>query len=419
MDLIVVGLNHRTAPVALREQVAFTGEQLSQVLPALKAACNFRELAILSTCNRTETIAVGDVLDPAHIISWLAEYHSLSESQLLDSTYTHRGQEAIHHTMSVACGLDSMVLGEPQIFGQFKDSFTLARLHNTMGPSLNSLAQTTNRVAKRVRTETGIGESSVSIASTSVTMAEQLFADVASCRVLLIGAGETIELVARHLRNAGVTDLVIANRTLANAEVLAQELGAQAVDLAAVPLKLESTDILISSTGSELPILGKGTVERSLKSRRHKPIFMVDLAVPRDIEPEVADLADVYLYSIDDLQEIIEENIGRRREAAEDAVKIIDDAVVEFSDDHRSLDSVETLVKFRVRHEQIKQIELDKAMQRLEKGDKPDAVLAALANQLTNKIIHVPSVEIKRAGTSGRRDLLDALEHLFHLNGDD
>jgi glutamyl-tRNA reductase len=418
MDLLIVGFNHRTAPVALREKVAFSGEQLAHVLPALKEAGGYRELAILSTCNRTEMIAVGDSLDPALILSWLSDYHGLPLPQLQDSTYMHRGFEAVHHAMSVACGLDSMVVGEPQILGQFKDCFTIAQMHKTLGPDLNSLAQTTNRVAKRVRTDTGIGENSVSFASTSVTLAEQLFTDVASCQALLIGAGEMIRLVATHLRSAGVSDLVIANRTYANAEVLAEELGGQAIELAAIPHKLENTDIVISSTGSPLPILGKGSVERALKARRHKPIFMVDLAVPRDIEAEVSGLRDVYLYSIDDLQDIIEENLNLRQHAAEDALRIVEQAVVEFTDNYRSRDAVDTLLKFRRRHEHLKQQELEKAMARLHKGDDPAAVMSSLATKLTNKIIHVPSIEIKNAGTLGRQDLLDAVEHLFKLNDD-
>lgn len=416
MDLLVVGLNHRTAPVSLRERVAFSVDQLAVALPALKKAGAFRELAILSTCNRTEAIVVGDNVDPSSVVSWIAEYHNISASELKDSIYSHQGVEAVHHAIRVACGLDSMVIGEPQIFGQYKDCFSIAQIHNTLGPDLNNLMQTSNRIAKKVRSETGIGENPVSVASTSVTLAKQLFADVSSCRTLLIGAGETIELVAQHLKSTGVNNLVIANRTLSHAEALAEELDAQAVDLRAVPLILEDTDILISSTGSELPILGKGTVERVLKSRRHKPIFMVDLAVPRDIEPEVADLNDVYLYSIDDLQDIIVENLGLRQSAADDALRIIEHAVQQYAEDYNSQDAVDTLRRFRARHEAIKQAELTKAQARLMNGDDPEAVLTALANQLTNKIIHIPSIEIKKSGS--QKETLLVIERLFQLDDD-
>jgi len=222
--------------------------------------------------------------------------------------------------------------------------------------------------------------------------------------------------VAQHLKSTGVNNLVIANRTLSHAEALAEELDAQAVDLRAVPLILEDTDILISSTGSELPILGKGTVERVLKSRRHKPIFMVDLAVPRDIEPEVADLNDVYLYSIDDLQDIIVENLGLRQSAADDALRIIEHAVQQYAEDYNSQDAVDTLRRFRARHEAIKQAELTKAQARLMNGDDPEAVLTALANQLTNKIIHIPSIEIKKSGS--QKETLLVIERLFQLDDD-
>jgi glutamyl-tRNA reductase len=416
MDLLVVGLNHRTAPVSLRERIAFSVDQLAVALPALRKAGAFKELAILSTCNRTEAIVVGENANPSSIISWFGEYHDIPTSELEDSIYSHQGTQAVQHAMRVACGLDSMVIGEPQIFGQFKECFSIAQIHNTLGPDLNNLAQTTNRIAKQVRTETGIGENPVSVASTSVTLAKQLFTDVASCNALLIGAGETIELVARHLKDTGVSNLVIANRTLAHAETLAEEFGAQAVDLNAVPLILEDTDILISSTSSELPILGKGTVERVLKNRRHKPIFMVDLAVPRDIEPEVADLKDVYLYSIDDLQEIIVENLGLRQSAADEALRIIDYAVDQYAENYNSLDAVDTLRRFRAHHEAIKRAELTKAQARLAKGDDPEAVVTALANQLTNKIVHVPSIEIKKAGS--QKETLLTIERLFQLDDD-
>lgn len=416
MELLVVGLNHRTAPVSLRERIAFSVDQLAVALPALKKAGAFKELAILSTCNRTEAIVVGENANPSSIVSWFAEYHSIPRSELEDSIYCHKGTQAVQHAMRVACGLDSMVIGEPQIFGQFKECFSIAQIHNTLGPDLNNLSQTTNRIAKQVRTETGIGENPVSVASTSVTLAKQLFTEVASCNALLIGAGETIELVARHLKDTGVSNLVIANRTLAHAETLADAFDAQAVDLSAVPLILEDTDILITSTGSELPILGKGTVERVLKSRRHKPIFMVDLAVPRDIEPEVADLKDVYLYSIDDLQEIIVENLGLRQSAADEALRIIDHAVHRYAENYNSQDAVDTLRRFRAHHESLKQAELAKAHTRLANGDDPAAVITALANQLTNKIIHVPSIEIKKAGS--QKETLLTIERLFQLDDD-
>ena len=418
MDLLLVGLNHRTAPLSLRERVAFTADQLAEVLPALKRMGDFSELAILSTCNRTEVIIVTDQPNPGFVVNWLAEYHDISPSELEDRIYMHEGPKAVQHTMSVACGLDSMVIGEPQIFGQFKDCFTIARIYDTVGPQLHNLSQTTNRVTKQVRTQTGIGENPVSIASTSVTLSKQLFTDIASCSALLIGAGETIELTAQHLANTGVSNLVIANRTLANAMTVAEPYNAHAVDLSAIPRVLEYADIVISSTGSSLPILGKGTVESALKSRLHKPIFMVDLAVPRDIEPEVSELQDVYLYSIDDLQEIITENLNLRQNAADKAAEIIENAVQEYMENESSLDAADTIRRFRAHHDELKQAELDKALARLSKGDDPETVVSSLANQLTNKIVHVPTIEIKRASTLGRSDLLLLIEQLYGLEED-
>ena len=288
-----------------------------------------------------------------------------------------------------------------------------------MGAELNRLCQNTYHVAKHIRSTTAIGQNPTSVASTSVVLAAQLFADIADCNALLIGAGETIGLVARHLKNAGVKKLVIANRTLANAQRLAVELSATATDLTDVPAQLAHADIVISATGSEIPVLNKSTVERALKLRRHKPIFMVDLAVPRDIEPEVDELSDIYLYSVDDLQKIISANLSSRQEAALEAEAIIEQAVKDFQHQHKSRQAVDMLKRFRQRHETIKSIELSKALQRLNKGDAPADVLTSLANQLTNKIIHTPSIQLNQASAEGREDMLTAVEDLFQLGDDD
>jgi glutamyl-tRNA reductase len=317
--------------------------------------------------------------------------------------------------MRVAIGLDSMILGEPQILGQLKDSFNTAATYKVMGQQLHRISQNTYRVAKSVRTETAIGESTVSAASTAVDLANQLFADLKTCRALLVGAGETIEIVARHLQAAGVQQLVIANRTIQNALALANEVGGVATILNDLPNQLLDADIVITSTASDLPIIGKGMAERALKARRHRPIFMVDLAVPRDIEPEVNELRDVYLYSIDDLQQIIADNLSTRAEAATAAEAMIQTAVVEFSREDKSREITDILVKFRQKHESIKQAELAKALKRLEKGEDPVDVLTGLANQLTNKIIHNPSVQMKQAKADGREDILGAINDLFDL----
>jgi glutamyl-tRNA reductase len=418
MDLLIVGVNHQTAPVALREKIAFTPEQLGPALVDLKMRENLQELSILSTCNRTEIYAITTTDHSANLIAWLASYHEESAETLGTCVYSHFGESALRHLMRVATGLDSMVLGEPQILGQLKESFSTAAQFEAMGPHLNRISQNTYRVAKAVRTETAIGESTVSAASTAVDLAAQLFANLSECRALLVGAGDTIEIVGKHLRAAGVKDIVIANRTLERAEQLAAELSGTAAVLHDLPTHLAETDIVISSTAAELPIIGKGMAERALKGRRHRPIFMVDLAVPRDIEPEVNDLRDIYLYSIDDLQQIIADNVSSRHEAATEAEAIIDLAVADFGRDDKSRMVTETLVKFRRRHDEIKQQELDKALKRLQNGENPEAVLTNFANQLTNKMIHNPSVQMKQAKAEGREDILDAVNRLFDLDQD-
>ncbi|MFN3236668.1 MAG: glutamyl-tRNA reductase [Pseudomonadales bacterium] len=415
MELIIVGVNHQTAPVALREKIAFTPEQLGPALQDLASQQSIDEVSILSTCNRTEIYAITEPDQAEFLAHWLAEYHQ-EPQQLLDaSIYRHQGDAALAHLMRVAIGLDSMILGEPQILGQLKDSFNTAATYKVMGQQLHRISQNTYRVAKSVRTETAIGESTVSAASTAVDLANQLFADLKTCRALLVGAGETIEIVARHLQAAGVQQLVIANRTIQNALALANEVGGVATILNDLPNQLLDADIVITSTASDLPIIGKGMAERALKARRHRPIFMVDLAVPRDIEPEVNELRDVYLYSIDDLQQIIADNLSTRAEAATAAEAMIQTAVVEFSREDKSREITDILVKFRQKHESIKQAELAKALKRLEKGEDPVDVLTGLANQLTNKIIHNPSVQMKQAKADGREDILGAINDLFDL----
>ena len=419
MNLLIVGINHNSAPVELREKVAFTPEQLGDALHDLQEQAHLPEIAILSTCNRTEIIVSSPAGDAEVIVDWLAAYHQLLVSELAPSIYIHRTRQAVLHAMRVASGLDSMVVGEPQILGQFKECFEAAKRLGTMGPELGHLSRSTFRIAKRVRTDTSIGENSVSVASAAVTLARQLFSDLGKCSVLLIGAGETIELVSKHIHNAGIGKITIANRTLENARRLATGLAGDAIDLQSIPQKLIESDIVISSTAAQLPILGKGTVERALKSRKYRPILMVDLAVPRDIEPEVAELRDIYLYSIDDLQEIIDFNLNNRQDAAREADAILQSELVLFRSPKETRQANKTLVQFRQLHDEIKEQELEKAIYRLKNGDNPEQVINALANQLVNKIIHTPSVEMKEAAIEGRQELLDAIAQLYQLSTED
>jgi len=330
----------------------------------------------------------------------------------------HPDQEAVKHAFRVAAGLDSLVLGEPQILGQMKSAFTTAHKAGATGKILNRLFQQTFSVAKQVRTDTAIGASAVSVAYAAVTLARKIFQNIAEKRVLLIGAGETIELVARHLREQGVSHILVANRTVERAELLAGEIQGEAISLAEMPERLHEADIVISSTASQLPILGKGAVESALRQRKHRPMFMVDLAVPRDIESEVAELADVYLYTVDDLHEVIQENMQSRLEAAREAEKIIDIQVVDFMHWVRSLDSVPAIRQLRETTAAACEAELKRAQRRLARGEDPQKVMALLARAIANKFTHAPSDALKKASHDGDAQLLEAARRLFDL-GDD
>lgn len=419
MALLAVGLNHKTAPVQIRERVAFAPDQLPETLRNLAAQANISEAAILSTCNRTEMLCCVDVADSTIIIEWLRQHHKFSENELNPYMYIHPEQMAVRHMLRVASGLDSLVLGEPQILGQLKAAYSTAREAGTVGTQLSKLFEYTFSVAKQVRTDTAIGASPVSVAFSAVSLSKQIFSDLSEHTALLIGAGETIELAARHLKESGIKRLIIANRTLAKAEALVKELDGYAITLSEIPAHLAEADIVISSTASQLPILGKGAVERAIKARKHQPILMVDIAVPRDIEEEVGELDDIYLYTVDDLQEIIDEGLRSRQEAALQAEEIIDTQVTHFMGWLRSLDAVSTIRSYRSKIDVIREAELDKARRMLAQGNDPEKVLAQLARSLTNKIAHTPSAQMKQAGFNGRVDLLDAARELLDLDNPD
>ncbi len=422
MNLLVLGINHKSAPVAIRERVAFVPEQMEAALGAALQQPGVGELAILSTCNRTELFAVGEVaLDDAAqalaqpLLQWLADYHQLPAAELKACSYSHCGVDALRHMMQVTAGLDSMVLGEPQIFGQMKSAYAVAREAGSVGGELARLFPHIFSVAKRVRTDTAIGENPVSVAFAAVSLTQHIFADLGSCSALLIGAGETIELVARHLREKGVQRIVIANRTLDRARRLAEQFGAEAVLLSDIPDYLRGTDIVVASTASQLPILGKGAVEAAIKKRKHRPMLMVDIAVPRDIEPQVGELPDVYLYTVDDLREIVDENKRARQSEARKADQIIDEGVVAWQRQLRELDAVDTVKDFRAKAETLRDAELERARRQLARGENPDRVLEQLARGLTNKLIHSPSTQLREAGARGHTDVIRWARELFQL----
>ena len=415
MKILSLGLNHKTAPVEIRERVTFGPDILAGALRSLTQTPEVAEAVILSTCNRTEVYCVLQSDGEAPVRAWLSRFHGLSEDRLAPYLYAHIGPDAVSHLMRVASGLDSMVLGEPQILGQVKAAFTSAGACGCNGKLLGRLFQQCFAVAKQVRTDTAIGHSPVSVAFAAVSLARQIFSDLTSQTALLIGAGETIELAARHLHQHGIGRIVVANRTVERAHNLATQFDGFAIALTEIVNHLPEADIVIASTASPLPVLGKGAVERALKKRRHRPILMVDLAVPRDIEPEVAELRDVYLYTVDDLQDVVDEGLRSRREAALQAQEIVDFHAGEFLAWLRSLDAVSLIQDFRQGAEQVRDEVLAKAMHQLQSGKPAPEVLSFLAHTLTNKLLHAPSARLRQAGREGDTQLLDAANALFQI----
>lgn len=416
MALIAFGINHNTAPVEVREAVAFTPEQMQLALRDVLARGSAREVAILSTCNRTEIYAETEVESPQPLLDWLATFHKADAESLGSCSYAHLGSDAARHMMTVASGLDSLVLGEPQILGQMKSAYAVANDAGCLGSNLHGAFHKVFSVAKRVRSETAIGENPVSVAYAAVSLAQQIFSNLKEDTALLVGAGETIELVARHLLEQGLKKIIVANRTLGNAVTLAQSFGGEAILLADIPEHLHRADIVISSTASQLPLLGKGAVESALKKRKHKPMFMVDIAVPRDIEPQVGDLSDVYLYTVDDLKEVIDENMRSREQAAKIAAEIIEEGVSHYEQALRSQDAVSTVKAFRQSVDEMKDLEVAKALRQLQSNQAPEQVLAQLARNIANKFMHKPTQQLRQASAQGDYELITAMHRLFDLD---
>ncbi len=415
MPILALGLNHKTAPVEIRERVTFGPDIIAGALRSLLEHPAVEEAVILSTCNRTEAYCCLSEEDHEPLADWLGKFHGIDSDRLEPYLYSHFGADAIQHLLRVSCGLDSLVLGEPQILGQVKTAFQIATDAGTTGKLLSRLFQHAFSAAKQIRTDTAIGNSPVSVAFAAVSLAKQIFSDLSEQTALLIGAGETIELAARHLSQNGIGRVIVANRTVEKAHALAAQFDGYAIALTELSSHLAEADIVISSTASPLPVLGKGTVESALKERRHRPIFMVDIAVPRDIEPEVADLSDIYLYTVDDLEEVIQENRRSREEAAEQAEEIIEHYVDEYLGWLRSLDAVELIQDFRTYAERLRDEVIQKAMQQLSKGKPPEEVLQFMGHTLTNKLLHTPSAQLRQAGFNGQIELLEAANTLFQL----
>ncbi len=421
VNLIALGINHKTATVEVRERVAFSPDEAIEALRDGMQTLHLEEIVLLSTCNRTEVYAIhtsattSDSLSVL-LVDWLARYHDLVPDDLREATYFFKAEMAIQHIIQVAAGLDSMVLGEPQIFGQLKSAFSVATEAGTTGSQFRALFPKVFSLAKKVRSDTAIGENPVSVAYTAVDLANRIFSALVDCNVLLIGAGETIELVARHLIEAGIKKITIANRTLGRARELGEKFSANAILLSEIPEYLSGVDIVITSTGSQLPILGKGAVEQALRARKRRPILMIDLAVPRDIETQVGDLRDVYLYTIDDLSEIVEANKQSRRTEARKADEIIEVGVERITKALRILDSVDTVKEYRQMAEQIQNNELSKAIKNVARGENPEQVLVQLAKSLTNKLIHSPTVQLRQASAEGELDMIAGARKILGLD---
>jgi glutamyl-tRNA reductase len=411
MSLFVLGINHQTAPVSLRERVAFSGDAVPAALDALRALPSVHEVALLSTCNRTELYAVTDDNGDA-LADWLAS-HPDDAGDLHAYLYRHENADAVRHLFRVATGLDSLVLGEPQILGQVKDAWATARNVGSLGNQLDRLFQQAFATAKRARTDTRIGANPVSVASTAVRLAQESFARLEDSTVLLIGAGETIELAARHLVQAKTKRLLIANRTLAHAQDLATRHGGYALAVSELDRHLAEADVVISATAARDPILHKPQLAAALAARRHRPMLLLDLAVPRDIAPDVAQLKDVFLYTVDDLERAIEENRRSRREAAEEAEAIVELQVSRYVETLGASTRTEPLKRLRAHGEAAKADALAKARQQLAAGGDPQAVLDMLAHTLTNKLLHAPTIALREAALSGNAELARAADKLF------
>ena len=418
MTLLTVGLNHNTAPLAIRERAAFPADQIDSAVEAFLCLPAITEGAILSTCNRTELYAVTEAGDDAGLCAWLCRQRGLDPKTMADCFYVYRGRESVRQSLRVAAGLDSMVLGEPQILGQMKAAYRSARAARGAGPLLTRLFEHSFAVAKQVRSQTDIGANPVSVAYAGVSLARQIFTDLSTTRAMLVGAGQTIELTARYLAAIGVSRMVFANRSVERTRKLAERYHGQAIALADIPAYLPQADILITSTAAPGYLIHFSDLRAAVKQRRHKPIFALDLAVPRDIDPAAGELEDVYLYSVDDLQGVIEENKRSRQIAAERADAMLDARIDEYLDWVDSRRAVATIRALRDDAEASRQQVLARARRQLARGRAPDDVLELLSHTLTNKLIHAPSAGLRQARGQRQQRLLASARELFDIQRD-
>jgi glutamyl-tRNA reductase len=417
MSLQILGLNHNTAPVEIREQVAFAGDEVSRALQRLAAMDGVDEAVLLSTCNRTEFYVIGDDGSRERLKQWLHDDRQLGDG-FAESLFTLDDEEAIRHIFRVACGLDSMVLGEPQILGQLKDAFRFAQQADTLGSNLGRLFQHTFAVAKKIRTDTEIGASPVSVASAAVNLAQQFFAGFKKHTALLVGAGVTIELVAKHLVSRNIGRLFVANRSIERAQDLAGQFGGFALPLSEIEGTLPEADILITSTAATEPIVTSAQIEAAIKARKRKPIFACDIAVPRDIEAGAGDLNDFYLYTIDDLDKVILEGQGNREAAAVEAHRLLDDEIRRYAAIERSKQVAPIISTLRETHEAVRKQVAKKARKRMARGESAEDAIEFATAALMKKMLHKPSVALRKAGEAADHELIESARKLFGLDDD-
>ncbi len=393
----ILSVNHQLAPVEVREKVAFTSKEIPQSLENLKSEDGIKACSILSTCNRSELYVVSENESTKETLgAFLAKTHQIDYSELKPYLSYFEGDDAVNKICEVATGLDSMVMGEPQILGQIKDAYHIAKDAGTLNKHLEKLFQHAFSTAKKVRTDTEIGSSPISVAYCAVKLSERIFADLSEQTALLVGAGEMIDLCTRHLKEKGIKKIIIANRTIENAKKIAKDFGASGISLKNLSDYIPQADILISSTAASLPIIGKGMIESALKIRKHKPMFMVDIAIPRDIESEVNELKDVFLYTLDDLQDVVKENIHTREQEKNIAIEIIHEENTKFSHWLETQPNEMVVQDFTISAHSLKSSIVSKAIDDLNKGQDPEKIIKRLGDQLTNKLLHSSVQNIKK-----------------------
>jgi glutamyl-tRNA reductase len=393
----ILSVNHQLAPVEVREKVAFTSKEIPQSLENLKSEDGIKACSILSTCNRSELYVVSENESTKETLgAFLAKTHQIDYSELKPYLSYFEGDDAVNKICEVATGLDSMVMGEPQILGQIKDAYHIAKDAGTLNKHLEKLFQHAFSTAKKVRTDTEIGSSPISVAYCAVKLSERIFADLSEQTALLVGAGEMIDLCTRHLNEKGIKKIIIANRTIENAKKIAKDFGATGISLKNLSDYIPQADILISSTAASLPIIGKGMIESALKIRKHKPMFMVDIAIPRDIESEVNELKDVFLYTLDDLQDVVKENIHTREQEKNIAIEIIHEENTKFSHWLETQPNEMVVQDFTISAHSLKSSIVSKAIDDLNKGQDPEKIIKRLGDQLTNKLLHSSVQNIKK-----------------------